>query len=277
MYSSISLAFDFLTNDYKIIRLVSLRLDKPTSPLFKSRIEIYSAKQNSWIDVDQGAPIPIFATQPNSTVIVKGVPYWSRNYKEVDEFHQYQGAYFIAAIDPHTGLYKLIPYPATVRNRFQSNVIPLNFMDSLALLIHSRGRNSNQIFHVYALEETSATWSKIYTTTSTLLQNENICIHRCFEDAGQTLVMGWNYDRRCSFLYDPKTDSLCQSIGMGVSLPIWDESYHHVESLFSINGIELIPKEDDNNHERGGPVYWGREIAPLFQNQFATFAGGEGL
>ncbi|KAK1358588.1 hypothetical protein POM88_043062 [Heracleum sosnowskyi] len=43
LYTSFSLAFDTITNDYKIIRLVSL----PTHPLIKSRIEIYSANQDS--------------------------------------------------------------------------------------------------------------------------------------------------------------------------------------------------------------------------------------
>ncbi|KAK1365930.1 hypothetical protein POM88_041491 [Heracleum sosnowskyi] len=43
LYTSFSLAFDTITNDYKIIRLVSLR----THPLIKSRIEIYSANQDS--------------------------------------------------------------------------------------------------------------------------------------------------------------------------------------------------------------------------------------
>lgn len=53
-YASIGLAFDSLTNDYKIIRLASLFT--PICP--KSRIEVYSAKQDSWSVVNSNSLPP---------------------------------------------------------------------------------------------------------------------------------------------------------------------------------------------------------------------------
>ncbi|KAK1377365.1 hypothetical protein POM88_033558 [Heracleum sosnowskyi] len=207
-YTSISLAFDALTNDYKIIRLVPLH----TNSLPKSRIEIYSSNQDSW-NID--TTISFSTTRLNSSVIVKGVPYWSRNYLEKGDCHRYQSN-FIAAIDPHTGLFKKIKYPSFIKKN--------SFTNTRHVLLGI----------------------KCILLPPTLLKNKNMCILRCFEDAGKTVVVGWDKDDRSSFLYDPKTDSLCHSIGMGAFRPKWGECYHHADSLFSINGMEPILEEEDN-------------------------------
>lgn len=87
---SISLAFDSQSNDYKVVRLVSVE----TRPFPKSRIEIYSANQDSWIDVDRGMPIPYSTSRLNSSVVVKGVPYWSLNFQEVVGYNLIQSDFF---------------------------------------------------------------------------------------------------------------------------------------------------------------------------------------
>lgn len=228
------MAFDLLTNDYKIIRLVSLL----TKRVPESHIEIYSSNQDSWIYVD--TPISFVITQLNSSVIVRGVPYWSNNFLEVDDYGRCLSN-FIAAIDPHTGFYNKIEFPSIVKNP-HTNILPFNFRDSLAVLIYLPSSiYPNEEFHVYTLDQTCATWNKMYTITPTLLQNKNMYILGCFEDAGKTVVVGWDYDHGRSFLYDPKHDSLCRSIGMDAFRPKWGECYHHVDSLFSINGMEPIP------------------------------------
>lgn len=268
-HMSISLAFDSRTNDYKIVRLVSVK-----NGLFpKSRIEIYSANQDSWIDVDQGMPIPYSTSRLNSSVIVKGVPYWSVNFQDVVGYQLHISDFIaavdldqsdlIAAIDPHTGLYKEIMYPPAVKNPL-THVLPFNFMDSLAVLTCLPSNYLNQVFRVYALDQTCDTWNQMYVFTQTLLQTKNISIIRCFEDAGKTILVGWDQDSWHSILYDPKTDSLCHSIGMDAFRPKWDESYCHVESLFSVNGMVPIPREEDNsNHKRGRPLYRERQLGPL--------------
>ncbi|KAK1369793.1 F-box domain-containing protein [Heracleum sosnowskyi] len=256
-YASIGLAFDSLTNDYKIIRLASLlTYSYPTS-----RIEVYSAKQDSWSVVNP--QISFFTTQPNCSLILKGVPYWSRNYVPVDPFYDNFQSHFIASVDPHTGSYKKIPYPQIVLNK-KTSIHPFDFMDSLALLIYSPGEKPNQTFHVYALDDENScatTWINVYSTSApTTLQNKDICILRCFEDAGKTVVAGWNHDQNSSFLYDLKTDCLIDSIGLNAIRPIWDESFYHVESLVRIPGMQPIPNEDDNHNERTPPRFIGRPL-----------------
>ncbi|XP_074326552.1 putative F-box protein At3g21120 [Apium graveolens] len=179
-YASIGLAFDSLTNDYKIIRLVSeykiIRLVRSVNII--SYIEVYSAKQDSWSVVN--SQIPFLTTRPNCSLIVKGVPYWSRNY--IHGYEDFQTG-FIASVDPHTGSYKMIPYPQIALNK-DNSVDPFNLMDSLALLIYLPG---DQTFHVYALDDENScatTWINIYSTpTPIVLKNKDIGICRCFEDA----------------------------------------------------------------------------------------------
>lgn len=217
----------------------------------------------------------------NSSVIVKGVPYWSLNFQEVVGYNFYQSdffelgldhCHFIAAIDPHTGVYKEIMYPPAVKNPL-TYVLPFNFMDSLAVLTCLPNNYTNQMFHVFALDQTSDTWNPIYAFTQTLLHNKNISIIRCFEDAGKTILVGWDEDRRHSILYDPKTDSVCHTIGMDAFRPKWDESYHHVESLFSVNGMQPIPRQEDNsNHKRGRPSYRKRQLGMHTQKAFIFYA-----
>ncbi|XP_074322569.1 uncharacterized protein LOC141659549 [Apium graveolens] len=256
VHVSVSLAFDSQSNDYKVVRLVS------TGPMLESRIEIYSANHDSWIDVDQGTPVPYLTSRYNSTVIVKGVPYWSLNYLEFVGFglghkvryqHVLRQSDSIAAIDPHTGEYKEIMYPPAVNNP-STSVLPFNFMDSLAVLTCLPSDYSNQMFYVYALDQTCDTWNTMYSFTQTLMHNKHISIIQCFEDAGKILLVGW--DRKRSVLYDPETDSLCHATGMDALRPKWDESYRHVESLFSVNGMVPIPREDEDNsdHNRGPPL-----------------------
>ncbi|KAK1377162.1 F-box domain-containing protein [Heracleum sosnowskyi] len=256
-YSSFGLAFDSLTNDYKIIMLVS---SVSTRPCPTSRIEVYSAKQDSWSEVN--SQVPFFTTRPNCSLILKGVPYWSRNYIPTDCSHDDCQRNFIASVHPHTGLYKKIPYPQIVLNK-KTSIHPFNFMDSLALLIYSPGDKPNQTFHVYALDDedgSATTWINIYSTdTPTILQNQDICILQCFEDAGKTVVVGWNHDENVSFLYDLKTDCLIDSIGLDAFRVIWDESFYHVESLVCIPGMQPIPNEDDYQNKRTAPKFVGRQ------------------
>lgn len=260
-YSSVGLAFDYLTDDYRIIRLVSVVTDADEP---SSRIEMYSVNQDSWLDAATSSPFPYFTTQPNCSVIVKGIPYWSRNYQDFYYPYCEFQSNVIATVDPHTGLYKEISYPQIVTNE-NTTVHPFNFMDSLAVLIYE---NSNpKMFRVYALDEKShgANWINLCTSAPTSLQSTNMCILRCFQDAGKIIVVGWNYDdRRRSFLYNLQTDSLCHTIGMDALRPRWDETYYHVESLVCLDGMEPIQREENiNNNECSGLLCLGRDLGPL--------------
>lgn len=262
IYSSVGLAFDSLTNDYRIIRLVGV-VSNDLSPC--SRIEMYSVNQKSWLDLASSS-IPYFTTQPNCSVIIKGVPYWSRNYNPVgDSFCNSFQSNVIATVDPHTGLYQGIEYPQIVTDE-DTTLHPFSFNDSLAVLIYSPGDNSNRkMFHVYTLDDKSpsADWINLYSSAPTILKNTNMCILRCFPDADKIIVAGWNHEQWCSFLYDLQADCLCHSIGLDAFRPRWDETYHHVESLICLDGMEPIQTEDGNNSHLGGSMYLGRDLQPL--------------
>lgn len=139
-------------------------------------------------------------------------------------------------------------------------------MDSLAVLIYSPAQNSNLItFHVYALDENirGADWIHLYTCSPTILKNPNMYILRCFQDAGKIIVVGWKYPDHRSFLYDLQTDCLCHSIGIDAFRPRWDETYHHVETLVSLHGMEPILREDINDNQLDGMQwYLGRPRGP---------------
>ncbi|XP_074369864.1 uncharacterized protein LOC141711364 [Apium graveolens] len=176
----------FLPALASIIRLVSVVTDAQEP---SSRIEMYSVNQDSWLDAATSSPFPYFTTQPNCSVIVKGIPYWSRNYQDFDYPCRRFQSNVIATVDPHTGLYKEISYPQIVTNE-NTTVHPFNFMDSLAVLIYE---NSNvKMFRVYALDEKShgANWINLCTSAPTSLQSTNMCILRCFQDAGKIIVVG---------------------------------------------------------------------------------------
>ncbi|XP_074330658.1 putative F-box protein At1g32420 [Apium graveolens] len=245
-FESIGLAFDSLANDYKVIRLLPLLRQMTSSSSSISRVEVYSASQDSWSVVH--SEIPFFTTQLKCSLIVKGVPYWSRNYHSSYCVYDNFQSNVIASFDPRTGLYKKISYPQILLNE-KTSVHPFNLMDSLAILMYSPGEKPNQTFHVYALDDENScatTWINLCSTPAPTVQlNKDLRILRCFEDpAGKTIVVGWNPHQSDFFLYDLKTDCLIESIGLDAYRTRWDESYHHVESLVYIPGMEPIPTED---------------------------------
>ncbi|KAL8111693.1 hypothetical protein AgCh_019416 [Apium graveolens] len=215
-FESIGLAFDSLANDYKVIRLLPLLRQMTSSSSSISRVEVYSASQDSWSVVH--SEIPFFTTQLKCSLIVKGVPYWSRNYHSSYCVYDNFQSNVIASFDPRTGLYKKISYPQILLNE-KTSVHPFNLMDSLAILMYSPGEKPNQTFHVYALDDENScatTWINLCSTPAPTVQlNKDLRILRCFEDpAGKTIVVGWNPHQSDFFLYDLKTDCLIESIGL---------------------------------------------------------------
>lgn len=237
---SVGFAFDSLTNDYKIIVIEVVGM----LPLPSSRVQIYSANQDSWLVLN--STIPYFTMKKYCSVIYKGVPYWSKS--NFSSHSHYPETNVIATIDPHTGSYKGISYPQIVIHEY-TTVHIVNMMDSLAVLIYSLGNNLNQLLHVYALDETSATWTKKYTTGLTPLQNKTLSIIWYFEDAGKSIVVVRDFNRSGALFYDLKTDCLCDSIGLDrFCRPTWSEACYHVESMVSINGMELIRGDQEVNN-----------------------------
>lgn len=94
---SVGIGFDAVANDYKIIRIVPVSYPPSSKENIMSRVEIYSANQDSWKDINGGALIPFCPGLPNCKFVIKGVPYWHVWGRENKG---------LGAIDPRTGIHR---------------------------------------------------------------------------------------------------------------------------------------------------------------------------
>ncbi|KAK1393643.1 hypothetical protein POM88_012699 [Heracleum sosnowskyi] len=86
-FVSVGIGFDADANDYKIIGIVPVMYPPSSEENIMSRVEIYSAKRDSWKDVDGGALIPLSPALPNCNFVIKGVPYWQVCGRENEGMH----------------------------------------------------------------------------------------------------------------------------------------------------------------------------------------------
>lgn len=228
---SVGFGFDADGNDYKIIRIVPVSYPPSSNENIMSRVEIYSAKKDSWKDINGGALIPFCPGLPNCNFVIKGVPYWHVWGRE---------NYGLGVIDPRTGMHREIPYPDYVKNQ-RTDAHPVNLLDSISLLIYSPGQDPNHLVDVYVLDETCGQWTKKYTTQPIVA--EGLRLPQCLT-TGQIVVETWeggDSDHRCTFFYDPSTSRL--SAKFDASNTLWYQSYSHVESLVCLKGMEPLEKE----------------------------------
>ncbi|KAK1372540.1 hypothetical protein POM88_028733 [Heracleum sosnowskyi] len=73
--STVGLGFVPEEDDYRIVRIVLIHR-VPKSWECWSRVEVYSVNSDSWTYVDNEDCIPFWPNLPNSSFILKGVPYF---------------------------------------------------------------------------------------------------------------------------------------------------------------------------------------------------------
>lgn len=241
---SVGLGYDKVGDDYIIVRIVPV-----CPPHFKeytwSRLEIYSAKTDSWKDLATDKFIPFWPKLPNCNFIVDGVPYWTG----VDEFPEdLNNPYrqeMLGCIDPRTGLFKKVPYPEHVMNE-RTWVHPVKLKDSVATLIQYPGEGCHQIMvDLYELDENAANWTKKKIIGP--LPLSELWIPQCF-DTEEIVLETWERDIsdavRFPFFCDPATGFVRRpNRALDALQLIWHESYSHVESLVSVGGMIRIRSE----------------------------------
>ncbi|KAK1390488.1 hypothetical protein POM88_018666 [Heracleum sosnowskyi] len=232
---SVGLGYDADATDFRIVRIVPDVSKSSSTDDIMSRVEIFSNKKDCWEDVNDGAFIPFCPVLQNCNFIIKGVPYW-----------QAEGG--LAVIDPCTGMYRRVPYPKYVTNQ-RTWVNPVNSMDSVAVFVYSPGIEVNDLVDVYVLDDSCGSWMKKYTTGP--IEFEQFRLPQCLA-TGELVVH--KYERMTSvagdswpiidlrtFFYNPVTGHL--STAFDTFKANWSESYHHVDSLVFLKGMEPLDKE----------------------------------
>lgn len=99
--ASVGLGYDKVNDDLKIVCLVPF--GDGYGAVCGSVVEIYSASNDEWDDVDESRDISFFTKRRNCQFIVKDVPYWTGSDSQVGDV--------LARIDPCTGVYMMFNYP----------------------------------------------------------------------------------------------------------------------------------------------------------------------
>ncbi|KAK1372475.1 hypothetical protein POM88_028668 [Heracleum sosnowskyi] len=177
---------------------------------------------------------------------------------------------FLGMVDPCTGSFKKVLYPEYVKNQ-STYVHPLNWKDSLAILIQSPGEHPNPIVDMYWLDEKSEIWTKIYTMGP----------YYCFEGeygfripqsltTGEIVIEAWKgtcLNQRTPYFWSPKiSESVIYVSEFDTLRPLWYESYSHVESLVCVKGMELIGKEDKNKKKTKRAKNWTELLSKDFES-----------
>ncbi|KAK1359806.1 hypothetical protein POM88_044280 [Heracleum sosnowskyi] len=172
---------------------------------------------------------------PNCSFIVKGVPYWDN------------GKCFLGAFDPRSGMFTNILYPRCVKNEM-TMVYPVNLMEKVSALVYSPGVSPNQMVDLYVLDS-SGSWIKTITTGP--IAGEAFRMPQCLA-TGEIVIETWegeNLDLRSTSFYDPKTSHLSTNFVAFQSL--WYQSYCHVDSLVSVEGMEPFGDEGKSKKKPG--------------------------
>ncbi|XP_074362210.1 uncharacterized protein LOC141702420 [Apium graveolens] len=242
---SVGLAFDVVTNDFKIICIVPADRDEEHK---ESRVVIYSANRDSWDDVDERGTIP-FIPVLNLThckFIVKGVPYWIGIESQSNQLR------FLGRIDPCTGLFKKVLLPEHVKNQ-NTMVQVVNLRNSVVALIHSPGEYPNQMIDLYELDDHTANWTRMYSIGPLMLETqplvyENLLAPQCL-NTGEIVIETWRgtiYNYYSDMVYnfcDPNTSRVFRNNEIEELTPHWREAYMHVDSLVCLKGMVQIGKE----------------------------------
>lgn len=251
---SVGLGFDKDAEDYKIVRIVPVVRPPHFQEYCWSRVEVYSAKHDFWMDLEEEGLVPFWPKLPNCNFIINGCPYWVGADHLPGEFTQFNPIQneMLASLDPCTGSYKKVWYPRHVKN-VSTRVNPLKWKDSLALLIQSPGESPNSTVDMYGLDMNTENWTKIYTIVEH--QFEGLRIPQCLA-TGEIVLETWKgyflHAKRTPYFWNPETsDSFIKKRGFATIVPLWYESYTHVESLVSVKGMVIIGKEDKKNGKDG--------------------------
>lgn len=242
---SVGLGFDEVKGDFRIVRIVPVLRPPDFKEYSWSRVEIYSVDGDCWKDNGKKSVIPFWPKLPNCNFVVGGVPYWvgvDEYPEDMREFCPYRRE-MLGRIDPCSGLYKKVEYPEHVKNEC-TWVHPVKFKESVAVLIQSPGEYANRMVDLYVLDEKAAIWTKIHAIGP--LPFDGLRVPQCF-NTGEIVIETWEGDLpddRVPFFCDPETGEILYNNAMDALLPLWYESYSHVESLVAVKGMELILKED---------------------------------
>ncbi|XP_074343634.1 uncharacterized protein LOC141682843 isoform X2 [Apium graveolens] len=288
---SVGLGFDAVKGDFRIVRIVPVLL-RPDFKLYSwSRVEIYSVDRDSWKNNGKKSVIPFWPKLPNCNFVVGGVPYWvgvDEYVEDMREFCPYR-LEMLGRIDPCNELYKKVEYPEHVKNEY-TRVHPVKFKESVAVLIQSPGEFVNRMVDMYVLDEKAALWTKIHTIGP--LPFDGLRIPQCF-DTGEIVIETWEGDLpadRVPFFYNnarelplwydsyshieslvpffcvPETGEVLYNNAMDALLPLWHESYSHVESLVAVKGMELILKVDKKQKTKPRKKSWTVSLSKDFES-----------
>lgn len=258
---SVGFGYDGVADDYKIFLIVPVVIPPEFEERRWSRVEIYSAKRGYWRNVEggQGISIPFWPKLSTCNFIVNGVPYWVGFDEGPDDMEGFDHCKqeILGAFHPRTEVYKKVPYPVFVRNE-GTYVHPLNYRDSVAALVLSPGQCPNSMVDLYVLDQNSSDWTKIYTIGP--FSFKNMCIPQCLS-TGELVVKTWeenemdDWDRN-PYYCDPIANCVFPASEFHTLIPLWSQSYSHVESLIGVKGMQLTGNEDQNKKVQPRKKTW---------------------
>lgn len=169
--------------------------------------------------------------------IIKGVPYWIGNDKELGEFQ------VITRVSP-CGLFEWFRYPQGFDEKFCHFV---NMEDSVAVLVQSTNIESAELqIDLYVMNDSDGTWTWLRRIGSFMC--EGLRVPQCM-GTGEMVVLTYNYmsDDDGMFFCDPRTGQLLRNDDLLEFYPSWHNTYSYAESMISVKGMTYIGREESQS------------------------------
>ena len=160
---SIGFGFDRKTNDYKVVRMVSL-WDDPNCGKDRPTVEVYTLSTGEWRMV---TPVlsPICILNSNDTpAFVNGALHWIGRRR--NEYDDYQLRYFVLVFDLGDEVFREIPLPELPDYNPEEDCIELSsvYGNSIALF---HGSIFSGFLDIWVMKEygVASSWTKVFTCT----------------------------------------------------------------------------------------------------------------
>ncbi|XP_052876330.1 F-box/kelch-repeat protein At3g23880-like [Gossypium arboreum] len=223
--------FDSKTDDYKVIRFVSLTFvnseEEHPHPHSMYQVELYSLRSNSWKEIPSPEYIPTYTTLGN--IYVDGICYWKT---ETGAYLDFRG--LILSFDMGNEKFSILPIPEFVGSFPEYYVDLLVFNGSLGAIVYPSERIDTS-FDLWVTSE--GVWTKQFNIKSI----SGVVRPLGFGKNGDLFVRDTNNE---VLLFDASTQEL-RKLEINTYLDhIWAVITLHAyfESLVHINGVQEVEK-----------------------------------
>lgn len=214
----VAFGFNYAVGDYKIVCVYT------PCPLTYNRschFRMYSCSDNSWKELKPDSPLNLHFV--SDCVNVKGNPYWKCLCKQMNEIW--------VKVNVQTEAIQMFSGLEYVKNEITSASI-MALGNSLAHAVFLPGAESNNLVHVYTLEEHSGVWNRMYTFG--LIGLERRVRLMCYKN--DKIIFTKGYSNKL-VMYDIKSNEI-KELMVDERCPMYQVPFNYIESLAAIEGME---------------------------------------